>query len=365
MPDFQHASPLQKSALYVGGYEAIGGIEAFLYDLLATLPHDKERALFVWAQDLPALRALERDGIRVWRTALRLGCSLGLPDAVLFARHGHRLRVSDRIVFAKIPPRAIFERIVNLARDRPQGPAELIYVTPYRPLEMWPDGIPDYIARGLDRVLVQSAEFEDDLRQMGFGGAIDLVPYIPPPPATDPVDSPCEERPFRLGFLGRFVPQKNLFYLLDIMEELHGEAIELHLFGGGEHVAGLGEQVAARDLPVSFHGVIAREAVPAAIDSCDAFVNPSVSEGQCLVALEVLSRGRPFLATPVGAIPEILGKGRLGAIIPLDDIAGAAAVLRSHVAAWKAGEWRPGDIARAYAAAYPRSRIIGEYQKLL
>jgi glycosyltransferase involved in cell wall biosynthesis len=146
---------------------------------------------------------------------------------------------------------------------------------------------------------------------------------------------------------------------------LRGDGIELHLFGGGEHDESLRARAAERGLPVTFHGVMPREHVAEAIDSCDAFINPSISEGQCLVALEVLSRGRAFLASAVGAIPEILGKGRLGEIVPLDDAAGAADVVRGFVDEWRAGKWRAADIASAYASAYSREEIIGAYEKLL
>ncbi|GAA0313980.1 hypothetical protein GCM10009087_25450 [Sphingomonas oligophenolica] len=360
------AATPKRVAFYVGGFERVGGIEAFLFDLLTSLPSDSsDRSMFVWAQNLPEFGAIEQSGTKVFRTALRSGCRYGLPDALLFARHGRRLNHVDRIVFAKTPPRAIFEKIVHMARARRPQAAELVFVTPYRPREMWPDRLPDYIAKGLDRILVQSSDFARDLREMGFAGAIDLVPYVPPAAAAEPVEAPRGDRPFRLGFLGRFVPQKNLFYLLDIVEALRSSAIELHMFGGGDHEAALREEARKRDLPVIFHGVVPRDTVPGAIDRCDAFINPSVSEGQCLVALEVLSRGRAFIATPVGAIPEILGKGRLGVILPLGDVPGAAAVVNGFLEEWKTGGWRAGDIAAAYSSAYSRAEIIGDYDKLL
>ena len=354
----------KRTVFYVGGFEAVGGIEAFLFDLLTTLPKDGARAMLVWAKDLPEFREIERAGTTVLRTRLRMGCRFGLPDRLLFARHGAQLAGADRIVFAKIPPASLFARIVDAARARRPVPTETVFVTPYRPREMWPDGFPDWIGRGLDRVLVQSDEFAEDLRAMGFAGAIDVLPYVPPPAVVAPVERP-RDGTFRLGFLGRFVVQKNLFYLLDIADQLRADDIAFDLFGGGEHEAGLRSAVQARALPVTFHGVVPRAEVADAIDRCDAFINPSISEGQCLVALEVLSRGRPFIATGVGAIPEMLARGGLGRIIPLDDAPGAAAIVRAVVAEWRAGGWQAGDIARTYADAYPRAQIIGAYQKLL
>lgn len=366
MPDDgETMRPPQRVAFQVGGFEAVGGIEAFLFDLLTNLPIGRdERSMLVWANDLREFHDIERAGTRVFRTPLRKGCKFGLPDALLYARHGRQLAKADRIVFAKIPPRPIFSHIVDRARARRPKPTETVFVTPYRPREMWPDGVPDWVSRGLDRFLVQSREFVDDLRAMGFTGPVDIVPYIPPVAAPDPVERPRDGR-FRLGFLGRFVTQKNLFYLLDIAEELRSDGIEFHLFGGGDHDIALREAAGRRNLPTIFHGMVSRDAVPSAIDSCDAFINPSISEGQCLVALEVLSRGRPFIATGVGAIPEILGKGRLGRIIPLEDAAGAAGTIRDFLIEWRAGAWGAREIADAYTKAYPREEIISEYEKLL
>ncbi len=357
--------PPERVVFHVGGFEAVGGIEAFLFDLLTNLPAGRDdRSLMVWAESLPEFREIERAGTKVLRTPLRAGCRFDLPDILLHARHGRALANADRIVFAKIPPEWLFTRIVDKARARRPRPTETVFVTPYRPRELWPDGMPEWVSRGLDRFLVQSQEFADDLRAMQFAGPVDIIPYIPPLAAADPVERPRTD-PFRLGFLGRFAPQKNLFYLLDIVEELRPNGVEVHLFGGGEHDQGLRDAVRERALPVTFHGVVPREAVAAAIDSCDAFINPSISEGQCLVALEVLSRGRPFIATGVGAIPEILGKGRLGRVIPLDDAAGAADIVRAFLTEWRTGDWSAGEIASTYARAYSRAEIIGAYEKLL
>ena len=139
----------------------------------------------------------------------------------------------------------------------------------------------------------------------------------------------------------------------------------MHLFGEGEHDAQLRAEAAERGLPVVFHGAVPRLGVPAAIDSADIFVNPSLSEGQCLVALEVLSRGRPFFASAVGAIPEIHAGGRFGRTLPLDDAAGAAAVLDDAIEAWHAGDWDPASIVADYRSAYRPDVILDQYRELL
>ena len=199
---------------------------------------------------------------------------------------------------------------------------------------------------------------------MGFAGRIVEVPYLPPLAPETPVTDPPADRICRLGFLGRFVSQKNLFYLFDIIAALAGDAIELHMFGEGEHDMRLRADVAERGLPVIFHGAVPRADVPSAIDSCDIFLNPSISEGQCLVALEVLSRGRAFLASGVGAIPQILARGHFGAILPLDDAPAAAAIVQRTSAEWRDGRWTPEAVAADYRRAYRAHAILQTYLDL-
>ena len=352
-------------ALYVGGFEAIGGIEACFEDIAGALSGQAlDLSLFVWADDLPQLRTIARSGVRVHRSSLRRGSRFGWPDRALFSRHGAKLKDVDTIVLGKFPPPAVLRRMLAIGGRSRGRPAEVQYITAYRPSEMWPSGMPAFIAESIDTMIVQSPDFAADLRAMGFSGRIVEVPYLPPLAPVTPAFDPPADRICRLGFLGRFVSQKNLFYLLDIIAALAGEPVELHMFGEGEHDARLRADVAEHGLPVIFHGAVPRADVPAAIDSCDIFLNPSISEGQCLVALEVLSRGRPFLASAVGAIPQILARGQFGAILPLDNAPVAAAIVQRTIAEWRDGRWTPEAVADDYRRAHRAHEILQTYLDL-
>ncbi|WP_404371385.1 glycosyltransferase family 4 protein [Sphingomonas sp. MMS24-J45] len=349
-------------ALYVGGFEAIGGIEACFQDLaIALAKQPVDLALFAWATDLSQLQTIAQSGVTVYRSGLRRGSQWRVPDQALFWRHGAKLKDMDTIVLGKFPPPATLRRMRAIGGRNRSRRAEVQYITAYRPSEMWGATLPGFIADCVDTMIVQSPDFTADLRAMGFAGRIVEVPYLPPMAPITPAYEPPADRMCRLGFLGRFVPQKNLFYLLDIIAALLGTKIELHMFGEGEHDVRLRSDVAARGLPVIFHGAVPREAVADAIDSCDIFLNPSVSEGQCLVALEVLSRGRPFLASAVGAIPQILARGRFGAVLPLDDPAAAAAVINQTIGEWRAGAWVPAAVADDYRRSYRTDHILQTY----
>jgi glycosyltransferase involved in cell wall biosynthesis len=108
-------------------------------------------------------------------------------------------------------------------------------------------------------------------------------------------------------------------YLLDVLAVARRTRdIRLEIFGDG----GLRDHLEARTQELgllrytTFHGRIGRDRLSSAIDSCTLFAFPSRTEGQCLAALEVLSRGRPIVATPVGLFPEMLDDRRLGRIAP-------------------------------------------------
>jgi glycosyltransferase involved in cell wall biosynthesis len=120
-----------------------------------------------------------------------------------------------------------------------------------------------------------------------------------------PVDRPI------LFTLRRLVPRMGLDRLLDACHRMRGEGHNFHLMigGSGSLQGRLEEQTRALGLcdSVTFIGRVKDKDLPLAYAACDAFILPT-AELECfgLIALEALSTGRPVLATPVGAIPEII-----------------------------------------------------------
>jgi glycosyltransferase involved in cell wall biosynthesis len=122
-----------------------------------------------------------------------------------------------------------------------------------------------------------------------------------------PVDVPV------LFTLRRLAPRMGLDRLLHACQRLHSEQIRFHLMIGGtgpirKDLEELARALGLKDV-VTFLGRIADRELPTAYGACDAFVLPT-AELECfgLIALEALAAGRPVLATPVGAIPEIIAR---------------------------------------------------------
>ena len=120
-----------------------------------------------------------------------------------------------------------------------------------------------------------------------------------------PSDSPV------LFTLRRLVPRMGLDRLVRAVRIVRdrGLALRLVIGGAGPLRSQLLELIAALGLDdsVELIGHVPGPALPKMYAACDAFVLPTAAlECFGLIAIEALACGRPVLATPVGAIPEVL-----------------------------------------------------------
>ncbi len=101
---------------------------------------------------------------------------------------------------------------------------------------------------------------------------------------------------------------------------------ELWLAGDGP-LGGALESMAA-GAPVRFLGEVPHARIPELLRDSRALVLCSNREGIPNVVLEALAHGRPVIATPVGAIPELVQDGVNGRIVPVGDPRALAAAMR-------------------------------------
>ncbi len=341
-----------KLTVFAGGFARIGGVESFLCHLLPALAdHGIACRLLCWAGADSRLDALSARGIDVRRSPFRWGCRRAWPDRLLAASSRAAILDSDVLLFVKPVPEPVHRRLLAWCASRVR--TRVLFVTPYRPAEMWPS--PPPLLPSFDAIAVQAESFRTDLLTLGYAGPITVLPYIPP--ACTAVAS-FPPGPLQIGYLGRLVPDKNLPYLLQTFRLLlHRRPAVLNLFGAGPldrdlrrlaHTLGIASAV-------HFHGRVPPDRVPHAIDSCSRFAFTSLTEGQCLAALEILARGRPLLATPVGAFPEVLADSRLGAIAPHHAPESFAQSLLDLDGR------EPEQVQRAFASRFHRDAIIDDY----
>jgi glycosyltransferase involved in cell wall biosynthesis len=153
--------------------------------------------------------------------------------------------------------------------------------------------------------------------------------------------------------------------LLDASHRLLGEGLKFHLMIGGSGLlrGRLEEQARTLGLSnsVTFLGRVEDRELPLAYAACDAFVLPT-EELECfgLIALEALSTGRPVLATPVGAIPEVISKFDSSWLSRSAETEDIADLFRQYLAG-KLPEHAPQQLHEQIHRDYSRARVLDEF----
>ncbi|BAK83011.1 glycosyltransferase family 4 protein [Komagataeibacter medellinensis] len=178
--------------------------------------------------------------------------------------------------------------------------------------------------------------------------------------AAAPVATPWQGKKdavFHIGSLGRLEPEKNMelpIRAMAVIRERMPEArIRLSLCGSGSQMAHLKALAAGQGgADINFEGF-----QPDPLAFCrrlHVYVQPSHFEGLCIAVHEAMQAGLPVIATPVGAIPDIIRDGQSGFLLaPPTPEALAERILHLYT--------NPGLCARTGQQA--RAEILERYAK--
>jgi glycosyltransferase involved in cell wall biosynthesis len=159
-------------------------------------------------------------------------------------------------------------------------------------------------------------------------------------------------------FVGRLTPWKGARLAIETLRHLPPEW-SLQVFGTGPD---LGRCVAASHRlglahRVTFHGHVSREAVLAAVSSCDVVLHPSLHDSAPWSVGEAVASGTPVVALALGGPSALLARGGGIAVPPVGDVprALAEAVVRAAVQAPSDEDWTdrrlPAVLDALYSAA--------------
>lgn len=132
-----------------------------------------------------------------------------------------------------------------------------------------------------------------------------------------------DERSNLAGYIGRLSKEKGIFNLVKAIPFVLEERADARFMvcGGGGLVDEVKRIIKAEDVEVHVRLMrwIAHEDVPQYLNELKMLVLPSFTEGLPNVILEAMACGTPVLATPVGAIPDIIKDGETGFLLESND----------------------------------------------
>ena len=180
---------------------------------------------------------------------------------------------------------------------------------------------------GAGRVIVLGSFWRDFVSGMAPGAAQNIV-IIPNGVATPSLPAHRGER-IHILFLGRLGERKGAPQLVEALGRM------AHLGGWRATLAGDGEVAEAR-VQASGLGLSDRVALPGwagpdevaeLIASADILVLPSFAENLPISVIEGMAAGLAVVATPVGAVEDIIMHERTGLLTPPGDVAALTAAL--------------------------------------
>ena len=128
-----------------------------------------------------------------------------------------------------------------------------------------------------------------------------------------------DERDNLVGYIGRLSEEKGTLNFVKAIPEILKERNEIRfLIGGNGQLRDKIEEyldVASLNDKVKLAGWIPHDELPDYLNELKLVVLPSYTEGLPNIMLEAMACGTPVLATPVGAIPDVIKDGETGFIM--------------------------------------------------
>ena len=114
----------------------------------------------------------------------------------------------------------------------------------------------------------------------------------------------------RIGFVGRFTPQKNLPLLIEAVSGIKNTSIIL--IGDGPLRSELEKKAINLNVKTEFMGNVSNSRLPELFNSCHLFVLPSGWEGMPKALLEAMACGLPVIGTDAPGIRDVIEHEQTG-----------------------------------------------------
>ncbi len=131
---------------------------------------------------------------------------------------------------------------------------------------------------------------------------------------------PSSHDPFRILFVGRFVKQKNISLLLDVINAVcaRKQNILFTIVGSGPEHEWFKNEIRERGLSdvCDIRGTVARDVLPTLFNTHHLFLLVSYYEGFPRVFMEAAASGMPIVTTRVGGVKDLVVNEEGGYVLP-------------------------------------------------
>jgi glycosyltransferase involved in cell wall biosynthesis len=194
-----------------------------------------------------------------------------------------------------------------------------------------------YVRRRINRFFADSAAIIV-LGNYGARVILDRLPTIRDkitilPNATMSPGEPSQQRSdferLRITFLGRLEPEKGVPELVDALGKLAGRADWTATIAGSGDLQQTRDQAQRLGIAdrVDFPGWLDASETAALLQRTDILALPSFVETLPMAIIEAFAYGVAVIATPVGAVPEVIAHERNGLLVPVGHVEALAKAL--------------------------------------
>jgi glycosyltransferase involved in cell wall biosynthesis len=226
----------------------------------------------------------------------------------------------------------------------------------------WTLNTPDLVVVLAQVELDAYRRFVPDQNVLALPNAIDVRPF-----AQVPTVRSRPEYPLRLVYIGRIAREKGLYETLQGLRLAHELGIDARLVvaGDGPEAPRLKRYAQALGIAsrVTFAGPVFGDDKVKLFAGADVMMLPSYSEGLPYALLEAMAAGIPVIATPVGAIPDVVAHGTHGYLVPARDGKAIAEAIAAMGANREQLSWMSRACRRRIRAAYEIERLAREFSQ--
>ena len=223
----------------------------------------------------------------------------------------------------------------------------------------WTLRVPDLVVVLAQCELKAYRDFVPGQHVVALPNGIDWRPY-----GSVPTVRSLPDHPLHLVYMGRVAREKGLYETLQGLRLAHELGVDARLVIAGRGPEELRLRRYAQALGVAgrvcFVGPVFGADRLKLLSGADIMIIPSYSEGLPYVLLEGMAAGIPVIATPVGAIPDVVADGTHGFLVPPRDGKAIAESLAVLAGDRERLSWMSRACRRRIRAAFSIDRLARE-----